>query len=1358
MSQQPDNPQHPGSFIRAHVIPTGMSVKEAAKLLRVGRPALSNLVNARSSLSPTMAIKLEKTFGADRQKLLELQTAFDRHTRSHHGKAVAARTYVPNFLTIEARQIHDWPEHNHEPRRLLAVLLRKLIHSTGHELRQVDFPAYANAERKGWDGQIQAGEASPWIPEGKSCWEFGTNKRPATKAESDYVKRLASVPLGERASSTYVFVTPRNWPGKTQWADNKGATGEWKAVRAFDASDLEQWLEESIPAQMWLAEQLGMPVNGFETLDQCWQRWQEATQPKMVPMLFEPSIAAYQGTFKEWLEKPSERPFMVAADSRDEALAFLACLFRDLAAQSKDLIVPWEDLACVFTSAETLRVLSTSSSSFIPIVYTEEAERELAAVYRRFHCIVVRPRNAVDSEPDISLDLLNHDAFEKALAAMGIDDDAIDRLARESGYSPTILRRRLSKIPAIRKPPWAADNETARSLIPVALVGAWRVKSSADCEVVSTLAASPYRKIEESIRHLLQSDDCPVWSLGEYRGVASKIDALFAVRNVLTETDLTEFLWLAEYVLSEIDPAVDLPQDKRWAAGLYGKLRDHSAALREGVCETLVILSVHGDNLFGVDDVQVRVSTLIRRLLTPLSVDKLLSHDKDLPRYAEAAPRELLSLLEEDLQKEQPIVLNLLKPADSLFGGPSRTGLLWALESLAWQHLGRVNMILGQLSRTVIDDNWTNKPIASLEAIYRPWMPQTATSLEDRIKALEELTRRFPDIGWQICIDQLQTGPQFALRSHRPRWRNDASGAGRSVTTKEFNDFRIKALDLLLAWPKHDQKTLGDLIERLPGIPEEDHASVWDLLDEWADSESDDQAKAELRERIRMFAFTRRSRYLGLEDTTKERSRAAYEKLKPRDPVIRHAWLFANPWIHPSNEEIDDGDFDYTKHQEKISELRVEAMKEIWAECGLEGVIALLFLNSAAHSVGTSLGRTICAVRKRVDVLRQCLSISGDLERQIDGCIQGLLASIGNEPLAAIMPAFAGGMDPDRIARLFRCAPFGQDTWRWLGQFSENIQSKYWQEVVPQYGRHSEAERAEIIDRLLEAKRPRAAFHAVHLDWKEVETSRLMRLLLAVATVDAEPSDWYRPDAYYISEALASLNSRPGVSQEEMAQLEFMYMSALERSKHGIPNLERQIAGSPIFFVQALAFVFERNDDGQDPPEWRIEDPERRTNLGWVAYRLFERITHIPGTGQDGEINAEALQSWVNEVRRLCVEYGRVEVGEVRIGQLLSKAPAEQDGSWPCLPVCEAMESIASQQIGNGFHIGALNSRGVHSRSIDEGGTQERELAAKYHGWARLRAFDYPYVSTIIEGIAADYDRQAGWEDDRVEIQRRLGH
>ena len=195
------------------------------------------------------------------------------------------------------------------------------------------------------------------------------------------------------------------------------------------------------------------------------------------------------------------------------------------------------------------------------------------------------------------------------------------------------------------------------------------------------------------------------------------------------------------------------------------------------------------------------------------------------------------------------------------------------------------------------------------------------------------------------------------------------------------------------------------------------------------------------------------------------------------------------------------------------------------------------------------------------------------------------------EARGAILFAVAEGMDTGRIVRLFRCAPFSRDTWRLLDRCGEEIRDRYWQEVVPQPNRHSEAELIEIIDRLLEAKRPRAAFDAVELDWRHVETSRLKRLLFAVATMDGEPAGHYVLEAYRVSEALKSLDGRTGVSSDEMARLELLFVEALDYSEHGLPNLERQIAESPTLFVQMLALVFKRKDDGRTPPNGGSKTP-----------------------------------------------------------------------------------------------------------------------------------------------------------------------
>ena len=69
----------------------------------------------------------------------------------------------------------------------------------------------------------------PWIPEGPSAWEFGCDRDVRQKAESDYKARVSGVAPGIRQNTSFVFVTPRNWPRtrptKEIWVSAKRARG-----------------------------------------------------------------------------------------------------------------------------------------------------------------------------------------------------------------------------------------------------------------------------------------------------------------------------------------------------------------------------------------------------------------------------------------------------------------------------------------------------------------------------------------------------------------------------------------------------------------------------------------------------------------------------------------------------------------------------------------------------------------------------------------------------------------------------------------------------------------------------------------------------------------------------------------------------------------------------------------------------------------------------------------------------------------------------------------------------------------------------------------------------------------------------
>ena len=367
----------------------------------------------------------------------------------------------------------------------------------------------------------------------------------------------------------------------------------------------------------------------------------------------------------------------------------------------------------------------------------------------------------------------------------------------------------------------------------------------------------------------------------------------------------------------------------------------------------------------------------------------------------------------------------------------------------------------------------------------------------------------------------------------------------------------------------------------------------------------------------------------------RDRAREAYARLEPADTVIRHQWLFVKHWVEESVADLEEEEYHVESHEQRIDAARTAALQEILAANGFDGVVRLLTNTEAPEVIGRHAALCVPDVLERVEFLRRCLDLGDELRAKVHGFIHGFLFTVAVNERATLLDAVANHIDDDRRVRLFIAAPFTQETWRLLNRYPPEIRDRYWREVLPHWlPRHSEAEIAEIIDRLLAAHRPRAAFTAVHIDWPRVETSRLKRLLTAVATVNSEASGTYQLRGWDISEALKSLQDRAGVTADEMALMEFRFIGGLERTEHGIPNLERQVAESPTMFVQAVALLYRRNDDGEDPPEWRIEDPERRGAVMSAMHRLLDDVKRMPGTSEDGSIAADALLRWLNEVRR----------------------------------------------------------------------------------------------------------------------------
>jgi addiction module HigA family antidote len=103
------NPPHVGGLIRREVIePLGLTVTEAAKVLGVGRQALSSLLNGKAGLTSEMGLRVEKAFGPKLEHLMRMQLAYDLAQARKMEDGVRVKRYVAKRAGV----IHDDREKN----------------------------------------------------------------------------------------------------------------------------------------------------------------------------------------------------------------------------------------------------------------------------------------------------------------------------------------------------------------------------------------------------------------------------------------------------------------------------------------------------------------------------------------------------------------------------------------------------------------------------------------------------------------------------------------------------------------------------------------------------------------------------------------------------------------------------------------------------------------------------------------------------------------------------------------------------------------------------------------------------------------------------------------------------------------------------------------------------------------------------------------------------------------------------------------------------------------------------------------------------------------------------------------------
>jgi len=1249
---------------------------------------------------------------------------------------------------VSVQDLSDWANRT-DGAVSLPTLLALLIQATHGSAVQLRFPSDEGVRYPGWDGRTSAETGSTYVPKGDAGWEIGAQRSNIVqKANDDYRKRTAAPGQIDPASAAYVFVTPRHWPKKDEWAKARRDGGPWREVRVYDADDLVHWIEQTPAVGLWLATRLGKRPPGTRELEEVWEEWALATQWPLTEDLVLSDRDQDAAEVLRWLRgEPSV--FSLQATTTDEVVAFFHATLSDL---PDDLAAAYRARCLVATTTTAARALTNAPAPLILLLTDPEPGLARSLSERGHYVLLAYDERPVARGEVRTLARPSHEGIASALTNAGIPEPRAKALARDSARNLAVLRRLIPGAPG-RLPHWA-EEPPPHALLAALLAGGWDEDAEADRARLSEIADQSYETIIATLASYVGEFDSPLQKIGSTWRIASPFDAWLLLAHHLTSADITRFEAATHAVLGSADPRFDMNPDERWMAAVRGIHRDYSGMLRHGIAQVLILLALWGDRIRTVPDAARRADAIVGKLLQNADQRRWWSLSRDFRLLAEASPHAFLAAIEDSLDQNDPPIGALFGSDDGgVFGAEHLSDMMWALESLAWSPdwMPRVTHALARLD--AIDTKprrYSNGPANSLREIHLLWIPQTYASLDQRLRALDLIRKQEPNAAWKLMLGILPQGHDTSTPSPMPRWRDFTVDNVETVTWGLIGQGAAAISERLLADVGLSPTRWSRLLDRLgdlapdpeqviaaleaaePKINEKvDRATIWDKL-------------RGVLHHHRQFPDAKWS----LPGTVLDRLESVYDRFAPPDPLERTAWLFQQPVQLPKPSM--EG---WEAEQRDVDAARQQAAQALYTKGGLPAVLSLARLTESAGYIGKALYDSGLPASD-VDALIEVAVQSDDAhERNV---AHGLIISTFHDRKESwagvlIAKAITENWSDTTLLAILRAFPIGRWTWDQVAQIGGEIETTYWRQAPVFWISEESDDNAYAIRMLISVGHARRALPlAGHSNKAHLPSDLLIEVLQEAARQPFE-NDGDSNEAtmfqHYVAEILKLLDERDDVDRDALAALEWNYLQVLEHSRRPAKVLLRALSEQPSLFIMMLGAVFKASEEsGVVDPE--PENPEQARTVATQAYRLLELWNRIPGTCDDGTIDGEALEAWIKEARTLAKAAGREDIADSRIGNMLSASPMGSDGNWPAEPVREAIDLFRSKPMIDGFRIGKSNRRGVTTRMPRDGGELERQEAAKYRTWAKAIAYDHPHTAKALDTLADEYDWEARRHDE----------
>ena len=871
------------------------------------------------------------------------------------------------------------------------------------------------------------------------------------------------------------------------------------------------------------------------------------------------------------------------------------------------------------------------------------------------------------------------------------------------------------------------------------LIGSWQDKSQCDLEAITQLLGISYDEWLRKAREILHCPDSPLSLKNGIWKVVNRAELWSLLGSRILDQNLDTFRTLAVSVLKEPDPAFELPAEERYAASIHGKVLKYSHVLRKGIAEGLANLGSQPEACANCSQGKAEATcvVVIRELLTDADWVLWGSLNGLLPTLAEAAPGEFLDAVEKAMRLTPcPFDELFSQEGNGFTGGNYLTGLLWALEGLAWdkQYLVRVCVALAELASHDPGGQWANRPSNSLATILLPWLPQTLASVDKRKVAVQTIFQEHPNIAWNLIVQLLPNQHQTSSGSHKPRWRKTVPDDWKeNVTHQEYWKQVSFYAELAVTAAGTDPSRLSELIDhfdKLPepafdqllqalasqpisGLPEEQRLSIWNHLTRFT-------------KKHRLFSDAE----WALSDELITRIERVADQLAPTDPLILYQHLFTdNDFDH-----YEDND-DWEQQQKKLDTKRETAVLSIFHIYGADGVIRFADSVSSPNQVGQVLGGIADEVFE-TSLLPHFLSSSDNKRKALVSAFIWRRHHLKGWEWCDNLNK--SNWSPEQLGQFLAYLPFTKEAWNRASEWLQAHEREYWTRTGAN-AYQADSDLTIAIEKLIEYGRPRAAIGCMYRmrhDKQPIDSKQCVRALLA-ALSSSEPS--YAMNEHHIVELIKFLQKEPSVDQDDLFRVEWVYVPLLNRHRGAAPQLlESRLANDPEFFSEVIQLIYRSKKESQAPKE----PTENAKAIATNALRLLHEWKTPPGSQEDGTFSEERFTEWLQKVKEICTESGHLEVALINIGEVLIHAPPDPNGLWIHRTVATALNDREGDNMRDGYRTGTYNSRGAHW--VDPTGKPERELAEQFRSKAEeVENAGFQRFAVTLRGLADSYDREA---------------